>query len=93
MQYLNDYSGSMTVPLAYKQCVFFAREYLSAIERAFSTLDVESTNSIYFIQTKLLFGEVLTSFSYSSSVLGISFANSLSSADLISRSLKKIVSN
>lgn len=67
-------------------------DYLSAIERAFSTSAKESINAMYFIQTKLLFGEILTTFSNSSALLGISFSNSLSSAALISRSLSRTIS-
>lgn len=46
---------------------------------------------MYLIHTKLLLGELLTSFSNSSAVLGTSFSNCLSSAALISLSLQRIV--
>lgn len=68
------------------------REYLSAIERAFSTSAKESMKAIYFNQTKLLFGELLTNLSNSSGVFGASFTNSLSSAARISSSLSNISS-
>lgn len=71
-----------------------SKDYRSAIDRAFSTSAKDSTNAMYFIQTKLLFGELLTNFSNSSSSLGISFSSNLSSAALISCSLlKKIASH
>lgn len=63
--------------------------YLSAIERAFSTSAMLSMKAMYFIQTKLLLGELRTSFSNSSAVLGISFSSNLASAALISCSLQR----
>lgn len=58
------------------------QKYLSAIDRAFSTSFMESKNAIYFIQIKLLLGELLISFSKSSTVLPFPFYNSFSSAAL-----------
>uniref|UniRef100_A0A7C8YLJ1 Uncharacterized protein n=1 Tax=Opuntia streptacantha TaxID=393608 RepID=A0A7C8YLJ1_OPUST len=59
---------------------------LSATERAPSTSAIESINCMYLIQTKLLFGEVLTAFSNSSVVRGASFSSKRCSAALICRS-------
>lgn len=64
---------------------------LSATARAFSTSARSNKAAIYFIQTKLLFGELLTNFSKSSGVRGISPCKTLSSTALISNSLLKTI--
>lgn len=46
-----SYLYDITVIVVNGQQVFLLDKYLLAIERAFSTSAIESTNSIYFIQT------------------------------------------